>query len=83
MSLFTIDESVAALYSRLLLPYPAGLVRTELARSEDVKVVDNQISGVTASSDGCTCRFIAGMHMSCRHMFAMRRVCGLPLFDDT
>ena len=21
--------------------------------------------------------------MPCRHMFAMRRVCGLPLFDDT
>ena len=67
----------------VLLPYPAGLVRTELARSEDVKVVDNQISGVIASSDGCTCRFHAGMHMPCRHMFAMRRVCGLPPFDDT
>ena len=59
VSLFTLGDSVAAQYSRLLLPYPAGLVRTELARSEDVKVVDNQISGVTASSDGCTCRFHA------------------------
>ena len=83
VSLCTIGESVAAQYSRLLLPYPAGLVRTELARSEDVKVVDNQISGVIASSDGCTCRFHAGMHMPCRHMFAMRRVCGLHLCDDT
>ena len=65
--------SVAAQYSRLLLSHSVGLVCTELARSEDVKVVDNHISGGTASSDGCTCRFHAGMPMPCRHMFSMRR----------
>ena len=67
----------------LLLHYPAGLVRSELARSVELQVVDNKISGVTASSDECTCRYHAGMHMPCRHMFAMCRVSGLHSFDKS
>ena len=82
MSVHAIGDSISAQYSRHLLPYPAGLVRTELHNTDAVCIEDGQVSGETTTCSECSCSFNQRMLLPCCHIFAMRRRQGLSVYDE-
>ena len=82
VSVHAIGDSISAQYSRHLLPYPAGLVRTELHKTDSVCIEDGQVSGETTTCSECSCSFNQRMLLPCCHIFAMRRQQGLSVYDE-
>ena len=83
VSVHAIGDSVGAQISRHLLPYPAGLVRTELHKTDAVCVEDGQVSGEMTTCCVCSCSFNKRMLLPCCHIFAMRKHHGLGIYEET
>ena len=83
VSVHAIGDSVSAQYSRHLLPYPAGLVRTELCKSDAVCIEDDLVSGETTTCSVCSCFFHQHMLLPCCHIFVIQRQQGMNLYDET
>ena len=84
-------ESPEVKYVELLTPYTTTYVHKQLALWSKVTIEkDNQVQCEVASLNGhlnvtvdsCQCTFWNGMHLLCRHMFAVREHRRVPLFKQ-
>ena len=83
VSVHTIGDAVSVQISRHLLPYPAGLVCTELHKTDAVCMEDGQVSGEMTTCSVCSCSFNKRMQLPCCLIFAMHRHHGLNVYEET
>lgn len=87
---FSLD-SVEHQYMDILTPYTLSFVVHQIKLADKVKI-KSEVEGsfeiesttqcsVTATCFECNCSFRKTMQLPCRHIFAIRRRCEIPMFD--
>ena len=81
-------------YMKFLTPYAYKFVKKQLDVKDKIKLqsvddstdnfhVVNEKNAINVSLGGCTCYFRQSLRLPCRHIFAVRSLVGLPLFDES
>lgn len=79
-------------FSLLLTPYAVSFVLKQLTLRSKVKIdeddgetcaISSSNGMLTVTVDNCQCTFWRSMHLPCRHMFAVREIRNMSLYDIT